>query len=201
MTERRCREPGRNLFRRISGGLRSSEKCAGRRLLVIAILATAACTPEGPARGNGESTAAKLQPSAVPAIEFDLERIGGGRVSLEQYRGRLVLLDFWATWCPPCVTEIPELNALHASQRERGVDVLAISVDDLEADEIAAWVEENGVHYPVALGNEELARKYGAHAYPFHVLIGANGMVLEVLEPGFHDEQELIAILDTHRSG
>ena len=93
------------------------------------------------------------------------------------------------------------LSRLAAASGAGRIELLAISVDDLEADEIAAWVEEKGVHYPVALGNEELARKYGAHAYPFHVLIGANGMILEVLEPGFHDEQELIAILDTHRSG
>ena len=174
---------------------------AARWILILTTLAAIACTPEDPASGNAESAAARSLPSPIPALDFDLEKIGGGRARLDQYRGRLLLLDFWATWCPPCITEIPELNALHASQRERGVEVLAISVDDLGADEIAAWLEAKDVRYPVALGNEELARKYGAQAYPFHVLIGADGMILEVLEPGFHDEQELIAILDAHRPG
>ena len=178
---------------------RDTARNAGFALLAVLVLAARACGPEtAPPETGGPETA---RPSPVPAIDFDLELLGGGRARLAQYRGQLLLLDFWATWCPPCVTEIPELNAFYDSQRKRGVELLAISVDDLESGEIADWVEAQGVRYPVALGSEELARQYGAHAYPFHVVIGADGNVLEIIEPGFHEERELIAILDAHRSG
>ena len=170
----------------------------GASLLTLALFVALACTPEASDLNSSESVQPRLDP--VPAIEFDLALIGGGRARLEDYRGRMVLLDFWATWCPPCVTEIPELNAFYASQRKRGVELLAISVDDLDTVKIEEWVEEQGVRYPVALGNEELARRYGAHAYPFHVLIAADGALLELLEPGFHNERELIATLDQYRA-
>jgi peroxiredoxin len=135
-----------------------------------------------------------------PATPFDLERMGGGRVRLEDYRGKLLLLDFWATWCPPCVLEIPEIDAFWREHRERGVEVLAISVERESPETLRAWLGENGVGYPVALGSEELARRYGATAFPFHVLVSPDGVVLERLLPGYHDRAELRALVARHAS-
>jgi len=140
-------------------------------------------------------TAGELAPA------FDLERLRGGRVTLEGLRGQTVLLDFWATWCPPCVLEIPELNALYEAHREAGVEVLAISVDGDDREELALWADEHGVRYPVALGDTEVARQYGAFQFPFHILIGPDGHVLERLTPGFHDLSELEELLERHGSG
>jgi thiol-disulfide isomerase/thioredoxin len=132
------------------------------------------------------------------AAPFDLERLGGGRARLEDYRGKLLLIDFWATWCPPCVLEIPEIDAFWREHRERGVDVLAIAVESERAEALQAWVSQNGVAYPVALGSEELARRYGATAFPFHVLVSADGRVLERLLPGYHDRDALRALVARH---
>jgi len=139
-------------------------------------------------------------PAAVPepAPAFDLPLVGGGRVSLDSLRGQPVLLDFWATWCEPCVVEIAELNALQERIRPTGVRILAISIDTLPPDELARWVAEHGITYPVALASSDLATGYGADAFPFHVLVGPDGTVLERLESGLHDREELEALVARH---
>jgi thiol-disulfide isomerase/thioredoxin len=127
--------------------------------------------------------------------------LDGAPVRSEDLRGRYVLLDFWATWCPPCVLEIPELNAVYERFRNRGVEVLAISADELPIGELSEWADENGVAYPIAVGSEELARRYGAFGFPFHVLLSPQGTVLEALTPGFHDREELSGLVERHISG
>ena len=141
---------------------------------------------------------AKPPAAAEPAPPFDLPLVGGGRVTLDSLRGQTVLVDFWATWCPPCLLEIPELNALSAELAGSRARVLAISVDGLTLQALAEWVGEKGVKYPVALADTELATAYGADAFPFHVVIGADGRVRERLESGFHDRGQLRAALARH---
>jgi cytochrome c biogenesis protein CcmG/thiol:disulfide interchange protein DsbE len=139
-------------------------------------------------------------PIAEPAPAFDLPLVGGGRVSLDSLRGEPVLLDFWATWCEPCLLEIEELNALQEELRPTGVRILAISIDTLPPEQLARWVAEHGIRYPVALASVDLATAYGADAFPFHVLLGPDGTVRERLESGFHDRVELRALVARHET-
>jgi peroxiredoxin len=141
----------------------------------------------------------RVPAAADPAPEFDLERTDGSRVRLVDLRGRFVLLDFWATWCPPCVAEIPELNAVWERVQGRDVEVLAVSVDELAIEELARWVREHEIAYPVALADLDLAVAYGGSEFPFHVLVGPDGNVLERLEPGIHDRRELLELIERHR--
>lgn len=145
--------------------------------------------------GCGEGPATPVPETPIP---FELERLEGGRVSLSDLSGSLVLLDFWATWCAPCVVEIPELNAFFEEHREAGVEVLAIAVDEEDRSALADWSEKHGIAYPVALGHEDLARQYGAVAFPYHVLLGPDGGVLERLTPGYHDREELRSLVLRH---
>jgi peroxiredoxin len=138
-------------------------------------------------------------PGEEPALAFDLELLEGGRVTLADLRGRLVLLDFFATWCPPCALEVPELNAIHAEQRAAGVEVLGVAVDGDDPAALHAFAAEHAIGYPVALGGEELARRYGASGFPYHVLVSPDGRVLERLVPGYHDREEFRALLARHR--
>lgn len=118
----------------------------------------------------------------------------GMSVRLADFREKFVLLNFWATWCPPCVLEVPELNAFYEEHRERGVELLAISIDEDDRATIAAWAEEKGVRYPVLLGDISVAQSYGAEQFPFHVLISPEGRIVRRLTPGYHDREELAEI-------
>ncbi len=153
---------------------------------IVAVLALA-CSLERPA-GTGE-----------PAVAFDLALLSGGRVTLAGFEGKLVLLDFWATWCPPCIKEIPELNAVAEAYRDADVAMLAIDIEPSEHGDLAEWVREHDARYPIALGNLEIARAYGAFQFPYHVLVGRDGLILERLMPGYHDREEIRALIERHR--
>lgn len=134
-----------------------------------------------------------------PAPEFDLELLSGGRVTLADHAGKLLLVDFWATWCPPCVKEVPELNAVRAHYAGQDVSVLAIAIDPTEHDKLGDWSREHGVDYPIALGSIELAQEYGAFHFPYHLLIGPEGRIVARLVPGYHDRDELRGLIEEHR--
>jgi peroxiredoxin len=149
--------------------------------------------------GCGEAVPPAGPPPVDPAPDFDLPRTDGSRVRLADLRGRFVLIDFWATWCEPCEIEIPELNAVWKKLRGSGVELLALSVDELPVDELARWAAERDILYPVALADLDLAVAYGGAEFPFHVLIGPDGHVRERLLPGTHDRHELLALIERHR--
>jgi cytochrome c biogenesis protein CcmG, thiol:disulfide interchange protein DsbE len=136
-----------------------------------------------------------------PAPPFSLERVGGGQVSLEDLSGKLVLLDFWATWCTPCIQEIPVLNDIYAAHRGRGLEVIGIAIEDLEPPKLLEWMRERGVTYPVLSGTTEVAMQYDAETLPQHVLISTDGRILEVMKPGIHSRGELEAAIRPHLPG
>ncbi len=107
-------------------------------------------------------SAARQEPSLIgkPAPAFALKDMAGKPLSLAAYKGKVVLLDFWATWCVPCREEIPHFLALQKKYGARGFAVIGVSMDD-DAKPIPAFVKKYGVTYPVALGDAALGDKYG----------------------------------------
>ena len=113
------------------------------------------------------------------AVPFELPRVAGGRVSLGDHAGQVVLLNFWATWCAPCRAELPALQALHAALAGDGLRVLAVSVDAGSAGAVARFAAERGVEFPVLHDpREEVAHRYGVVAYPTSVVIDRAGRVV-----------------------
>lgn len=120
--------------------------------------------------------ARRADPTAL-APEFELEQLGGGEVALAQFRGKPVIVDFWATWCAPCKESIPVLVAFQKKYAER-VQVLGVSVD-WEREAVAPFVAEHAMNYPVLFGDESLALDYGAPGFPALFVIDAQGRIAE----------------------
>lgn len=99
-------------------------------------------------------------------------------VSLGQFRGKVVLVDFWATWCPPCMREIPELSALHAELAGRGFTVLGVNREPENLPAVRRFLAEKQVPFPVGVDNSGVADRYRIISLPTTVLIDRQGRVV-----------------------
>lgn len=95
------------------------------------------------------------------APDFELTSLDGKRVKLSDYRGKAVLLNFWATWCSPCKVEMPWFVDLQKKYGNDGLVVLGVAMDDSDSSKIAQFASEMGVNYPVLLGTDKVSEEYG----------------------------------------
>ena len=134
------------------------------------------------------------------APDFKLPRLSGGTVDLADLRGKIVIIDFWATWCPPCEFQIPELNAFYDAHRRDGdVEVLGISVDTEGPEAVKIWVREKQMRYPVLLADEDLARRFGALGFPTLYVVAPDGSI-DSQHVGLIERDELELALRRQRS-
>lgn len=126
------------------------------------------------------------------AYDFTLERLDGGSITLSDLRGGWVLVNFWATWCPPCVKEMPYLDAIG---RSRDLAVLGVNMNE-PRDRVAAFVEESGVGFPILLDPDDTVKiMYEARALPRTVIVAPDGTVAGVVL-GAVSEESLNSWLD-----
>jgi thiol-disulfide isomerase/thioredoxin len=98
---------------------------------------------------------------SLPAQAFNLKDSKGHNHSLAQYKGKWVLVNFWATWCPPCLEEIPDLSALHENKQNNLV-VLGVAMDYRDPRQVLDFADQLMVSYPIILGDYKLAEQIGA---------------------------------------
>ncbi len=110
------------------------------------------------------------------AKPFTLKTPGGKELSLARYRKRVVLLNFWGTWCKPCLKELPEFDRLYRRYRKHGLTVIAVATDD-DADKVQAFVKQRKLAAKVAIGGQELADAYGSPKFPFSFVIDPKGAI------------------------
>lgn len=144
--------------------------------------------------GRSESNSAGALKPALPPGElagtapaFTLTDLNGKQISLASFRGKVVVLDFWATWCPPCKREIPDFVDLQKEYGSRGVQILGIALD--EPDKVQAFARQNGMNYPVLLGTDEVSMQYGGiEGIPTTFVIDKNGKIVSKFE-GFRPRE------------
>ncbi len=113
-----------------------------------------------------------------PAPRFLSMTLQGKKIGNDDLKGKLVVLNFWATWCPPCRLEMPSMERLYQEFKGQGLEVVAINFMEREKA-ITSFLKENGFSFPVLLDKKgEIARKYGVHGLPVTYLIARNGNLL-----------------------
>lgn len=135
---------------------------------------------------------ASQAPAVAPA--FKVKDLRGQVVSLDNYRGKVVLLNFWATWCVPCRAEMPDLVKLQREYRNRGLQVLGITYPPYRQQAVRRVVRDLKVNYPIILGTRELAMKYNVgEVLPATIVIDREGKVrahiLGILEAEEFEQQ------------
>jgi thiol-disulfide isomerase/thioredoxin len=148
-----------------------------------------------------DGAAAACDPDAKPAnLNFTLKDLNGGDVKLSSFKGKVVLLDFWATWCGPCKLEIPWFNEFHQKYKDKGFVVVGISADDTP-EQLKPFVAEYKMSYPVLVGKgrddvqEALGPVWGL---PTTLLITRDGKICRKhmgLAPKAEFEKEILGLL------
>lgn len=143
----------------------------------LMLFSTRTAGPEPEAATTPQSTATQ-QPTPLPIWDFEVEDLEGQAVKLSDLRGQVVLVNFWASWCPPCRDEMPLLQDFYLAHRAEGFTLLGVNVSE-DADDAAAFMEANGYQFPVwrdPPGNLLIAERL--NGLPSSVLVDAEGRIV-----------------------
>jgi thiol-disulfide isomerase/thioredoxin len=128
-------------------------------------------------RSNQPKSTEKVSP------KLTLKDTEGRYVRLSDYRGKVVLVNFWATWCPPCRTEIPDLIKLQRDYGSRGLQVIGVTYPPQKLREVRRFVRGAKVNYPIALGTKETKLLFSSsESLPMTIVIGKDGRVWDIIE-------------------
>jgi thiol-disulfide isomerase/thioredoxin len=135
---------------------------------------------------DNNSTAAQTTDTASVKIvpDFTLAGLEDSKISLSDFRGHYVLLNFWATWCPPCQAELPELQAYYTAYRSKGFILLGIDVQE-DPTTVSTFLQQRGFDFPVGVDvTGAVHASFGTNSLPLSVLVGPNGELIKMWRPG-----------------
>lgn len=158
-----------------------------KKILVVVIVSMALLTG---------CTNKSAQSDSVPA-DFTLQDISGKSITLSDYKGKVVLLEFWATWCPPCRASVPGLEKLYKTYKDKGLVVLAVSMDEGGWDVVQSFVKEYGITYSVLKGTEDVAVQYQVRSIPTLIVLNREGKISKQYL-GFGNDEDLEKVIKTY---
>ena len=137
----------------------------------------------------------KIDTSALPI--FSLSDLSGQSHTISEWQGKILVINFWATWCPPCLKEIPDFIALQDQYKDQGLQFIGIALDDKEA--IAEYIATTPINYPVLLGGDAgiaLARQLGnkVDAVPYTLIVNQQGQIIHQ-HPGEFSKEQLMEFI------
>jgi peroxiredoxin len=150
--------------------------------LGLVLLAAAAVVPAAAQAGDPFAELALFRPSRpTAAADFTVPSLTSQPLRLRDFKGKVVFLNFWATWCPPCKEEMPSMERLYRRYRDRGFSILAVSIDTGGATPVAAFVKTFGLTFPIGLDPSlVVANQYAIRGLPATFLIDKTGYVAAV---------------------
>lgn len=122
--------------------------------------------------------ASQVSLQAAPAPPWELKNLQGQTVKLSDFKGKVVLLDFWATWCPPCLEEIPNFIDLQKTYGKQGLAVIGVSMDDAGPKVVSKFVQAHQMNYTVVMGTQPVFDLYSSGALPTTCVIDRQGKIL-----------------------
>ena len=165
------------------------------RFRLAALAATAvflALAAGGCSTSSVKAASIKPDKDRREAPEFTLKDADGKVVHLSDYKGKVVILDFWATWCGPCKIEIPWFMELQRADKDKGLEVLGVAMDDEGWETVKPFLADLGVNYRVVMGNDQTAQLYGGvDALPTTFLIDRAGKIAAV-HVGLTSKKEIV---------
>ena len=130
-----------------------------RKIVFALLIVLYGCTSRVSTTDSSLSNTAKE--TLKPAPEFELENVAGGKMKSSDIKGKVVIVDFWATWCAPCLQEIPNFNKIHEKYKDKGVQMLAITTMSGALEDIKPKVAEFEMKYPVVVGDDQVEEGFG----------------------------------------
>lgn len=132
--------------------------------------------------------AQKNQEDKAPA--FTLKDLNGKTVRLSDFKGKVILLNFWATWCPPCRAEIPELIKWQKEYEDQGLQIIGITYPPTNRAKVRRFVRQNEINYPILFGSKKTKELFtSAETMPFSVVIDTEGNIKEQIEGVIFDDE------------
>jgi cytochrome c biogenesis protein CcmG/thiol:disulfide interchange protein DsbE len=142
----------------------------------------------------------RAQSENVPAPDFVLKDLQGKDLKLADYKGKVLVLNFWATWCPPCRAEIPDFVEAYAANKDKGLEILGVSVDRMTADRLLPFVSKAKINYPVVLADAKIVQDYEPGDYiPTTIIIDKKGIVRR-RHVGQMDKETLVQLFNQYNN-
>ena len=151
----------------------------------------------GKKAGNEQASSGYVPEENAPAADFSLTTTDNNVVRLSDYKGKVVFLNFWATWCPPCRMELPSMEKLYAKMKNQPFVILAVNVDESDPENVKAFSKSMNLTFPVLIDDGNVSKLYNVNAIPTSFIIRKDGTIDTIVDGARPwDDQSYVSAFD-----